>query len=174
MFAQACKSRISKRISFLCFARCCTVLRSRWYQSGIKTPGIMGRFWLCRTGAMQVHGYEHPRTHLPRTRVNKHADFRAFHLLGTWVYKGYLRGPGPPRAERPRSCFLPTTGKDTGPGFLYGSSSVSSPVRSHVAALPTTLSGSSGASIIVSAVLNSTSVARRSLYILCLSHLGGT
>src|SRR5215218_9747948 len=95
-------------------------------------------------------------------------------VLGTWVNKGYLRGPGPLREERPRSCFLPTTGKDTGPGFLYGSSSVSSPVRSHVAALPTTLFGSSGASIIVTAVLNSTSVARRSLYILCFSHLGGT
>jgi hypothetical protein len=74
-------------------------------------------------------------------------------LLGTSVNKGYLRGPGPLREERPRSCLLTTTAKDTGPGFLYGSSSVSSPVRSHVAALPTTLSGSTSASIIVTAVL---------------------
>jgi len=35
--AQACKSRISKGISFLCFAPCCTVLRSRWYQIGINS-----------------------------------------------------------------------------------------------------------------------------------------
>jgi hypothetical protein len=35
-FAQACKSRISRGFSFLLLAPCCTVLRSRWYQSGIK------------------------------------------------------------------------------------------------------------------------------------------
>jgi hypothetical protein len=32
-----CKSRISKLVSFLRIAPCCTVLRSRWYQCGIKT-----------------------------------------------------------------------------------------------------------------------------------------
>jgi hypothetical protein len=35
-FAQECKSRISRPVSFLCIAVRCTVLRSRWYQSGIK------------------------------------------------------------------------------------------------------------------------------------------
>jgi hypothetical protein len=30
-----CKYRISKGLSFPCLAGCCTVLRSRWYQSGI-------------------------------------------------------------------------------------------------------------------------------------------
>ena len=35
-FAQGCKSPIDKPVSLLCFASCCTVLRSRWYQSGIK------------------------------------------------------------------------------------------------------------------------------------------
>src|SRR5215211_5770406 len=34
-FAQECKSRISKPVSFLSFARCCTVLRSRWYQESM-------------------------------------------------------------------------------------------------------------------------------------------
>jgi hypothetical protein len=34
-FARTCKSRISKPYSLLCLAECCTVLRSRWYQSGI-------------------------------------------------------------------------------------------------------------------------------------------
>jgi hypothetical protein len=33
--AGVCKPRISKGFSFLCLAVCCTVLRSRWYQSGI-------------------------------------------------------------------------------------------------------------------------------------------
>jgi hypothetical protein len=34
-FARGCKSRISKGYSFLRVAPRCTVLRSRWYQSGI-------------------------------------------------------------------------------------------------------------------------------------------
>src|SRR5215218_6796366 len=34
--AEACKFRISIGVSFLRVAACCTVLRSRWYQSGIK------------------------------------------------------------------------------------------------------------------------------------------
>ena len=33
--AEACKSRISRRLPLLRVAECCTVLRSRWYQSGI-------------------------------------------------------------------------------------------------------------------------------------------
>jgi hypothetical protein len=51
-FAEGCKTRIAKWFSFLWLAQCCTVLRSRWYQSGIKRPGAIGRFWLYRTGAM--------------------------------------------------------------------------------------------------------------------------
>ena len=35
-FAQGCRSPISKPLSFLCLALCCTVLRSRWCQTGIK------------------------------------------------------------------------------------------------------------------------------------------
>jgi hypothetical protein len=35
-FARGCKSCILKRLSSLRVAACCTVLRSRWYQSGIK------------------------------------------------------------------------------------------------------------------------------------------
>src|SRR5215207_5188726 len=34
-FAVPCKPRISRRLSLLWVAACCTVLRSRWYQSGI-------------------------------------------------------------------------------------------------------------------------------------------
>jgi hypothetical protein len=36
--AGGCKSRISRRLSLLRVAACCTVLRSRWYQSGINFP----------------------------------------------------------------------------------------------------------------------------------------
>ena len=34
-YAEACKSRIFRGVSFPCLAACCTVLRSQWYQSGI-------------------------------------------------------------------------------------------------------------------------------------------
>ena len=30
-----CKTRIPREVSLLCLARCCTVLRSRWCQSGV-------------------------------------------------------------------------------------------------------------------------------------------
>jgi hypothetical protein len=36
--AGGCKCRIFKLFSLLRFAACCTVLRSRWYQSGINSP----------------------------------------------------------------------------------------------------------------------------------------
>ena len=39
-FAQACKTRIYRPISFLCLAAYCTVLRSRWCQSGIKSVRV--------------------------------------------------------------------------------------------------------------------------------------
>src|SRR5215212_10431087 len=35
--ARGCKSPISKGVSFLYIAVCCTVLRSQWYQIGIRT-----------------------------------------------------------------------------------------------------------------------------------------
>jgi hypothetical protein len=43
--AQACKCRISKRVFFPCLAACCTVLRSRWYQSGIKRSPVHRVEW---------------------------------------------------------------------------------------------------------------------------------
>src|SRR5829696_6902797 len=41
--AGGCKSPISKGVSLLWVAECCTVLRSRWYQIGIKRPPLMHR-----------------------------------------------------------------------------------------------------------------------------------
>ncbi len=46
-FAQACKSRIFRGVSFPCLAQCCAVLRSRWYQSGIKRAPVIRVKW-CR------------------------------------------------------------------------------------------------------------------------------
>ena len=37
-FARACKCRIFRRLSLLWVSECCTVLRSRWCQSGIRSP----------------------------------------------------------------------------------------------------------------------------------------
>ena len=37
-YAQDCKPCIHKAISFLRLAQCCTVLRSRWCQSGVRSP----------------------------------------------------------------------------------------------------------------------------------------
>jgi hypothetical protein len=91
----------------------------------------------------------------------------------TWVNKGYLRGPG--RSEKsdpdPVSCPLRVKTQDRvfcTVGVRYFTSSEPCPRSTHYPA------GPSGTSIIVTAVLNSTSVARRSPYILCFSHLGGT
>src|SRR5215212_5109767 len=41
-FARGCKCRIFRGVSFPCLALYCTVLRSRWYQSGINrgTPSV--------------------------------------------------------------------------------------------------------------------------------------
>jgi hypothetical protein len=41
--AQECKSRMSKPVSILRVAACCTVLRSRWCQSGVNI-GILSTF----------------------------------------------------------------------------------------------------------------------------------
>ena len=43
--AADCNPRISRPISLLCLAECCTVLRSRWYQSGIKDAIFPRRLW---------------------------------------------------------------------------------------------------------------------------------
>jgi hypothetical protein len=52
--AQACKSRIDKLISFLRLAGRCTVLRSRWYQSGIKRLPLMHSRSLSQTSARSI------------------------------------------------------------------------------------------------------------------------
>jgi hypothetical protein len=55
-FAQECKSRISKPVSILRVAACCTVLRSRWCQSGVKRSWITHRRFLCKPDAAGARG----------------------------------------------------------------------------------------------------------------------
>ena len=43
-FAEGCKYRISKPVSFLGLAPYCTVLRPRWYQSGINVILVLMAF----------------------------------------------------------------------------------------------------------------------------------
>jgi hypothetical protein len=76
--AQPCKSRISKGFSLLCLAERCTVLRSRWYRSGIKNHSAIDRFWLiepalCRiadTNFREDNTGEVRRIYLLRTPMN--------------------------------------------------------------------------------------------------------
>jgi hypothetical protein len=57
-FARACKCRISRRFSYLWLAKCCTVLRSRWCQSGVKP---FEKLWsgveIARPYALGSHSY---------------------------------------------------------------------------------------------------------------------
>src|SRR5215213_10593256 len=57
--AQACKCRIPKPLSILWVAACCTVLRSQWYQSGIR------RRWITRRGFL-FEPHPRPRYEKPR------------------------------------------------------------------------------------------------------------
>jgi hypothetical protein len=47
-FAQGCKFPILKPVSVLCISLCCTVLRSRWCQSGVRSPCFTRRRFLCK------------------------------------------------------------------------------------------------------------------------------
>ena len=95
--AQGCKPRISKRFSLLRLAPCCTVLRSRWYQSGIKRCRTNECFRPYMTGAMQNSTNEVRRTPTSRSlgeyavsrtpritaepRSNRLGDLRSLSLL---------------------------------------------------------------------------------------------
>jgi hypothetical protein len=52
--ARGCKYGISKPVSFLRLTACCTVLRSRWYQCGIKRLPLMHSRSLSLTSALSV------------------------------------------------------------------------------------------------------------------------
>ena len=63
-FARVCKYCISKGVSFLRLALCCTVLRSRWYQSSIKL-----RTWS-----------HHKRRALPSSEYLQHVSVHMTHI----------------------------------------------------------------------------------------------
>src|ERR671910_311782 len=48
--AGGCKCRISRRLSLLRVAACCPVLRSRWYQSGIRSRWRAPLRYSCKQG----------------------------------------------------------------------------------------------------------------------------
>ena len=90
--AGACKYRIFRGGSFPCFALCCTVLRSRWYQSGIRCPRIACRRFLRAFSKLDARDAE--------TASGKGRDFF---------------GPPPPTDPfRPRPSF-PLTPSPQGP-----------------------------------------------------------
>jgi hypothetical protein len=65
-FAHTCESRISKGVSLLRLALCCTVLRSHWYQSGIRSPRITRRRFLSKAGAAGAGVFAEPTRRTPR------------------------------------------------------------------------------------------------------------
>src|SRR5919106_2971887 len=52
--ARTCKTRVFRRLCLLRLTACCTVLRSRWYQSGIKRLPLMHSRSLSLTSALSV------------------------------------------------------------------------------------------------------------------------
>src|SRR5215203_7135127 len=58
-FAQECKSRIFRGVSFLSLAACCTVLRSQWYQNslsfGLHRRGPVGPLGRAANLTLSVH-----------------------------------------------------------------------------------------------------------------------
>ena len=112
-FARTCKTRIDKPISFLCLALGCTVLRSRWCQSGVKSPWIARRWFLFESrsrtpvcGATRCS--DRPRYPDGRTVATTphHKLFiqdagcrlRKTPLLDTSVKRGKRKGRGPEKA----------------------------------------------------------------------------
>src|SRR5215213_2442802 len=58
--ARACNSRIDKPVTFLWLPLCCTVMRSRWCQSGVNfTSHLLGQ-WVPRVGSTAFFA-RHPR-----------------------------------------------------------------------------------------------------------------
>jgi hypothetical protein len=80
-FAWGCRCRISKPVSILRFAASCTVLRSRWYQSGIKIAHPSA----CTDGDLKNRKYR--LSHLCRLCkwVNIEEQARVPQNLNPWV-----------------------------------------------------------------------------------------
>src|SRR5215217_6793420 len=61
LVAQVCKSRISRRLSLLRVATCCTVLRSRWCQSGVNSTSHLLGQWVPHVGSTAFFARRYPR-----------------------------------------------------------------------------------------------------------------
>jgi hypothetical protein len=104
-FAGACKTRIDKPISFLRLALCCTVLRSRWYQSGINRGKVLSQS-CSRTHPQYV---QHPTDTLAKTYVRPLLSVDVFGEPQHRCQRGRTIGP----SARLYSC----------PWLLFGGSS---------------------------------------------------
>src|SRR5919107_4399672 len=103
--AGGCKSRISKGVSVLCLAGCCTVLRSRWYQSGIN-------FILIVAGhprppaASQIQSVEEGGPALPSIRRFDEAPLASVVTACSRSSSHPCRPPRALRLPRPSRCPL--------------------------------------------------------------------
>jgi hypothetical protein len=97
-FAWACKSSIPKLVSFPCLATCCTVLRSRWCQSGISIILIFAGHPR-PPAASQTQSVEEGGLGLPSIRRFDEAPFPSVVTACAWWS---------PRPHRPpRALLLP-------------------------------------------------------------------
>src|SRR5215211_6950749 len=103
--AQEYKSRIFKPVSFLSFARCCTVLRSRWYQSGINFILIFAGHHR-PPAASQIQSVEEGGPSLPSIRRFYEAPFPSVVTACARSLPPPRRPPRVLRLPRPSRCPL--------------------------------------------------------------------
>jgi hypothetical protein len=77
--AGVCKTRISRRLSLLWLAPCCTALRSRWCQSGVNRGIAASRSCSPEPEPLSVHGLQHSGTMLDHSSTLSLLD--PYHLL---------------------------------------------------------------------------------------------
>jgi hypothetical protein len=103
--AQEYKSRIFKPVSFLSFARCCTVLRSRWYQSGINFILIFAGYHR-PPAASQIQSVEEGGPGLPSIRPFDEAPVHSDVTACAWWSPRPRRPPRGLRLPPPFRCPL--------------------------------------------------------------------
>jgi hypothetical protein len=78
--ARGCRSRISREVSLLWLAWCCIILRSRWCQSGVRSPWVTRRRSLfesrSRTSVFATRCNDRPQYPIGRTVATGPQDRR--------------------------------------------------------------------------------------------------
>src|SRR5215218_8087429 len=103
--ARACKSRLIKPISFLWFAQCCTVLRSRGYQSRINFILIVAGHHR-QPAASQIQSVEEGGPALPSIRRFDEAPVPSVVTACSRSSSHPCRPPRALRLPRPSRCPL--------------------------------------------------------------------